>query len=287
MKKEPDSYEVIKKSTIKRLSALQVVAGIAVAVGLIYVVFQVTMLSKKVAALSISDEKMEFVHGKVTELVKILDSKDDMTVDYEARQQYEFLGNAAELTVTEPLSAQENREALKEELSRMKAGDKLKVVRDRLVDVYQRSKLRDEELIKLKQSFYEVSVLAQNWYNDKKGIKQEALEKAHNPDVFERLKQNLSHFVQVNKVAGQNTRSGQKVLTIDKIPQLLGHAEILLEAGSLSQAAWVMEDIQTITGQEELVDFSARVQIYLQKFPNPNYEILQIKELIDIIENKE
>ncbi len=284
----PDSYEVVKKSSIKRASALQVALVAIFLIALLYLAFQVTMLSRKVSNIKVSDEKMEYVYGKVGDLVKILDSKDDMSVDYNPNEQYDFksAGNE-ELTAEEPVTAQENSEALKEELRSMKDGDKLKVVRDKLVDIFQKSKTRDEELTLLKQTFYEVRASVEAWYNEKNGIKPDAT-KSPDAGVFSRLKENLGSFVKVNKISCTDlSKSGQKLLTQDQIPQMLGYTEILLEAGSLSQAAWVMEDIQTITKQDEILKFTLKVEEFNKKYPNPNADMQQIKELIDIIENQE
>lgn len=287
-----DAYEVVKKSSIKKASAIQIGVVAVFLLAMIYLAVQVTVLSKKVSKISISDQKMEYVHSKVEELVKILDTKDGgMSVDYDPNEQYDFKpGGEQELTAEEPANAQENNEALKEELRSMKDKDKLKVVRDKLVDVYQSSKTRDEELIKVKQSFYDTRALVESWYNDKKGIKPAASESAPagGDGVFNKLKQGLGHFVQVRKVAGEDlSKPGKKLITIDQIPQLLSYAEILLEAGSLSQAQWVMEDIKTITNQEEILTFSAKVEEFNKKYPNPNADMQSIKELIDIIENQE
>lgn len=289
----PESYEVIKKSSIKKASALQMAVVAFFLLGLCYLAFQVTMLSKKVSAIKVSDDKIEYVYGKVGELVKILDSREDvsMSVDYNPNEQYDFKSGepVQELTAEEPATAQENREALKQELKSMDDDEKLKVVRDKLVDIFQKSKTRDEELTKVKQVFYDVKTLIEAWYNDKKGIKSDTSNKATtDAGMLSRLKENLGHFVQVNKVEGEDlSKTGKKLLTVDQIPQLLGYAEILMEAGSLSQAAWVLEDVQTITKQQEILSFSAKVEEFNKKFPNSNADMQQIKELIDIIENQE
>ena len=223
--------------------------------------------------------------------MNILDTREDMSVDYNPTESYDFKPGeeAGELTADEPLSAQENSQALKEELGKMKDGEKLKVVRDKLVDIYQNSKLQDEELVKLKQLFYETKSQIETWFADKKGIKSVPSTPASgdNSGLMNRLKNNLGHFVEINKVGEDLSKSGKKVLNADQIPQMLSYAEMLLEAGSISQTVWIMEDIQTITKQEDIANYTAKADAYLKKYPNPNADMQAIKELVDIIENQE
>jgi hypothetical protein len=286
-----EAYEVVKKSSAKINKALIISLISFFVIIIFYLTYQVSVISQKVAGINISDDKVDYVYNKIGDLVNILDTREDMSVDYNPTESYDFKPGeeAGELTADEPLNAQENSQALKEELGKMKDDEKLKVVRDKLVDIYQNSKTQDEELVKLKQLFYETKSQIETWFADKKGIKPVASAPASsdNSGLMNRLKNNLGHFVEINKVGEDLSKSGKKVLNTDQIPQMLSYAEMLLEAGSISQTVWIMEDIQTITKQEEIANYTAKADIYLKKYPNPNADMQGIKELVDIIENQE
>ncbi len=280
-----ESYEVVKKSSIKKVTTAQMALVAVCVIGLVYVVFKVTSISNKLSTMTISDQKVGYVYDKVGELVKILDTREDFGGEYNPAERYDFKPEADVLTSESPLTAEENREALKEELRNMNSGEKLKLVRNKLVDVFQTSKTRNEELTQVKQMFYDVKTLVEHWYNDRKGIKQSD-RGADQAGFVDRLKKNLGNFVEINKVGTDLSAGGGRVLSADQVPQMLSYAEILLEAGSTSQAVWVMQDVQTITRQEEIGAFTERAEKYLEKYPNPNADIQGIKELIDIIEEQ-
>jgi hypothetical protein len=257
--------------------------------GVIFISFEVLMISKHISALRISDDKMEYVYQKVNDLVNVLNTKETSGVNYNPVEKYDFKpAETNELIPETTVVEDDTPKILKEQLSKMKDGEKLKLVRDRLVDIYQKSKERDDDLTKLKQSFYETKTSIENWYYDKKNIKAPSAKKdAADIGIVDKLKQNLNNYIQISEV-GENLANGnKKILDIDKIPEMLSYAEILIEAGSLSQAAWILEDIQSVTKQSEIQAFTAGVEAYIGKYPNANLEVQKIKELIEILENKD
>jgi hypothetical protein len=225
-----EAYEVVKKSSAKINKALIISLISFFVIIIFYLTYQVSVISQKVAGINISDDKVDYVYNKIGDLVNILDTREDMSVDYNPTESYDFKPGeeAGELTADEPLNAQENSQALKEELGKMKDDEKLKVVRDKLVDIYQNSKTQDEELVKLKQLFYETKSQIETWFADKKGIKPVASAPASsdNSGLMNRLKNNLGHFVEINKVGEDLSKSGKKVLNTDQIPQMLSYAEM-------------------------------------------------------------
>lgn len=280
---EPETYEMVKKSSPKKILYNAVIAAFGFL--LIYLTYQVYAISEKLASLKISDDKIEYVYEKVGDLINILDTREDMSVNYNPTESYDFKPADNEL-VAEPSEENEKSKVTKEELSKMKDSDKLKLVRDKLVDIYQQSTDRESEFTKLKQSFYDTKSMVETWYNDKKNIKYSGSvgPQAESTNIVDKLKKDLSGFVQVSKISDKNAKD---VIGIDQIPQMLGYAEILLESGSISQCLWIIEDIQTITKQKELTEFNAKAQAYIEKYPNANADMQKVKDLIDIIQNQQ
>ncbi len=282
IEKDTNTYKIVKKRNYTPW--LFAFFGVAV----IYIGYEVFSISRTVSSIKISDEKLEYIHAKVGDLVNVLNTKEESDISYDPTEKYDFKPNPDEIVADKPASEEATSRALKEEISKMKAADKIMVIRDRLVDIYQKSKEKDEQLAQLKQSFYTAKTMVEGWYNDKKNIKVADGRAPHqNGGIVDKLTKNLSSFVKINKVGEDLSSGNKKILNADQIPEMLSYAEILLEAGSLSQAAWIMEDIESITKQEEIFTFTSKVEVYLEKHPTANPEVQRIKELIELIENKE
>ena len=271
-----------KDKKFSTFTIILIIFGLAI----LFIGYQVIQISNKVSNLKISDDKMEYVYQKVGDLVNVLNTKEDSQLSYNPTETYDFKPTDNEIVPEKPAESDQNKEVLKEEILKMKDSEKLKVIRDKLVDIYQKSKERDDELGRLKQSFYDEKSNIEAWYYDKKNIKAPSSAPNSSGGIVDKLKKNLNSYVKISKV-GENLSTGKKVLDIDQIPEMLSYAEILLEAGSLSQVAWILEDIATVTKQEDILTFTAKLEAYVEKHPNPNMEVQQIKELIELIENKE
>jgi hypothetical protein len=284
--------EDIKKITIdssykKRRFSLSSFLFLIFGCAIIFIGYQVMQISNKVSNIKISDDKMDYVYSKVNDLVNVLNTKEDSGINYNPTEKYDFKPAANEI-VAEQQASVVNDQSMKEEIKKMNDSDKLKVTRDKLVDIYQASRQRDEDLAQVKRSFYDTKSLVQDWYNDKKNIKKEpVIANGSDTGIVDKLKSNLNNYIKISKVGEDLSRNGKRILDIDQIPEMLSYAEILLEAGSLSQAAWIMEDIHSITKQEEIFAFTAKSEAFIAKYPNPNAEVQQIKDLIELIENKE
>ena len=246
---------------------------------LAYIILLQTYTYEKVSNITISDKKIDYVYKNIGNLVNILDDK--QAIEFSADEKYDFKPVDQQIATPEASAETSNNSTLKEELVKLSDDKKIKLVRDRLIDIYQKSKDRDEALEAVKQSFYQTKVLIEQWYSN--GAKQPAPQITANDNFIDRVKNNLGEFVQVNKI--DSTTKDGKILSPDKIPGMLSQAEILLEAGSLSQVVWIMEDIQTISKLEDLFTFTAKAEVYLEKNPNPKADIQQIKDLIELIEN--
>lgn len=246
---------------------------------LAYIILLQTYTYEKVSNITISDKKMDYVYKNIGNLVNILDDK--QAIEFSADEKYDFKPLDQQVITPETTAETRNNTTLKEELVKLSDDKKIKLVRDRLIDIYQKSKDRDEALEAVKQSFYQTKVLIEQWYSN--GAKQAVPQIIANDNFIDRVKNNLGEFVQVNKI--DSTTKDGKILSPDKVPGMLSQAEILLEAGSLSQVVWIMEDIQTISKLEDIFTFTAKAEVYLEKNPNPKADIQQIKDLIELIEN--
>jgi hypothetical protein len=246
---------------------------------LAYIILLQTYTYEKVSNITISDKKMDYVYKNIGNLVNILDDK--QAIEFSADEKYDFKPVDQQVITPETTAETSNNTTLKEELVKLSDDKKIKLVRDRLIDIYQKSKDRDEALEAVKQSFYQTKVLIEQWYSN--GAKQPVPQIIANDNFIDRVKNNLGEFVQVNKI--DSTTKDGKILSPDKVPGMLSQAEILLEAGSLSQVVWIMEDIQTISKLEDIFTFTAKAEVYLEKNPNPKADIQQIKDLIELIEN--
>jgi len=269
---------------------LNIIFILVFVVAVSYICYQVTIISQKISEINISNDKLEFIYGKVNDLVNVLDTKEEPAIEYSTNEKYDLKSPVNELVSESavPASAKENSEALKEELAKMNDGEKLKIVKDKLVDIYQKSRVKNDDFNKIKQSFYETKSQVEVWYNQKKGISKspsQDLDSENGDGILNKLKKNLGQFVEINKLSA-SSNGGKTILNIDQIPQMLSYAEVLLDAGSLPQVAWIMEDIQALTKQEGILVFTSKIEIFNEKYPNPNSEIAQIKELIDIVENQ-
>ncbi len=287
-----ETYEVVKKSDVRNNRIAKILLIVFVIVTLSYVTFTVYKISVKLSGMKISDDKVEYVYQKVGDLVNILNTKEDMGMKYNPTEKYDFKApNSDEMVAEEPADVEQKKQILKEQLSRSNDSGKLMIIKDKLVDIFQKSKAQEDDLVKLKQQFYDTKAVINAWYGDRKNVKMTDEVQGPTKDdsgVVNRLKNNFSKFVDINKVNDDlNQQGGKKVLTIDQLPQMLSYAEVLLEAGSISQTIWILEDIQTLTKQQEILDFNKAAQAYIDKYPSPNIERQQIKELIDIIENRE
>jgi len=251
-----------------------------------FTAYKVLQIYKMVSGLRISDSKMEYVYQKVNDLVNVLNTK-DTSITYNPTEKYDFKpASPDELVSDKAAAAPKSNEALKQELSQMNDGDKLKLLRDKLVDIYKKSQQKDEDLTDLKRSFSDTKSAIETWYNDKKNITAKPVkEDEADQTIVGKLKKNLSNYIQISKIQ-ENIDGDKKILDIEKIPEMLSYAEILMEAGSFTQASWILEDIASVTKQPEITTFNAEVQTYINKYPNPDMETQQIKELLDLIENK-
>jgi len=233
----------------------------------------------KVSSISISDKKMDYVYKNIGNLVTILDDK--QALEFTPGEKYDFQPVADKAPVAAAETPVNQDSALKEEISKLPDDKRIKVIKDRLIDIYQQSKDRDEALEAVKQSFYQTKITVENWLNN--GNKKPVPQLNANENFIDRVKNNIGEFVEINKISA-TTKDG-KILSPDKIPGMLSQAEIMLEAGSLSQVIWIMEDIHTITKLEDIFGFTAKAEVYLEKNPNPKAEVQQIKDLIELIEN--
>lgn len=244
-----------------------------------YIILLTSYTYSKISGISISDKKIDYVYKNIGNLVNILDDK--QTIEFASDEKYDFQPVADQVAVATAEAPANQDAALKEEIAKLPDDKRIKLIKDRLIDIYQQSKDRDESLDAVKQSFYQTKLIVENWLTN--GNKKPVPQLNANENFIDRVKNNIGDFVEINKISA--TSKDGKVLSPDKIPGMLSQAEILLEAGSLSQVVWIMEDIHTITKLEDIFSFTAKAEVYLEKNPNPKAEIQQIKDLIELIEN--